>query len=119
MIATLNRRPATHVLWGKLSWHPAVAAWREVAPDAPEPERIEVTRDGRDSATYRLVGSGQQGVAIIARRVRTERAWVALTLYRWILSHLPVAAPRYRGFKPDSARFGWVFLEEAAARSDG
>ena len=29
------------VLWGTFCWHPAVVAWREIAPDAPEPERIE------------------------------------------------------------------------------
>ena len=43
------------VLWGKLSWHPAAAAWREVAPTAPTPECIEVLHRENGTATYRLV----------------------------------------------------------------
>ena len=46
------------VLWGNLSWHPAAAAWREVAPTAPTPECIEVLHRENGTATYRLVGAG-------------------------------------------------------------
>src|SRR5256886_17656971 len=54
----MSSKPAAAVLWGKLAWHPAVVAWRGLAEDPPDPEHIEVLRQGKKSATYRLVGAG-------------------------------------------------------------
>jgi hypothetical protein len=110
----IGRRPAAQVLWGKLAWHPAVMAWREVAHDAPDPERIEVLRRGPNSATYRLVGAGPGGAPILARRSRAAKAWIERTVYQRILPHLPVAAPRYWGFKAESPQFAWLFLTDVA-----
>jgi hypothetical protein len=106
----MSRRAPPLVFWGKLDWHPAVTAWREVAPYAPDPERIEVLRRSADSATYRLVGAGPRGAPLIARRSRMATAWIARTVYERILPHLPVAAPRYCGFKAEGPQFAWLFL---------
>ena len=51
MSDTLSRRPPVRVLLGKLSWHPAVVAWRGLAGDGASPECIEVLREGKKSAT--------------------------------------------------------------------
>ncbi len=100
------------VLWGNLSWHPAAAAWRQVAPTAPTPDCIEVLRRENGTATYRLVGAGPGGTPIIARRARTAKALILRTLYSKMLSRLPIAAARYCAFRAESPGFAWVFLEE-------
>ena len=100
------------VLWGKLSWHPAAAAWREVAPTAPTPECIEVLHRENGTATYRLVGAGPGGAPIIARRSGMTRARVVRTIYEKMLSRLPIRASRYYGFRAEGPGFAWVFLEE-------
>src|SRR5437867_2219846 len=60
MSGTVGRKPPRAVLWGKLAWHPAAAAWSAFAAGAAEPERIEVLRNGKKAGTYRLVGAGRQ-----------------------------------------------------------
>src|SRR2546428_11561444 len=59
----MSSKPAAAVLWGKLAWHPAVVAWRGLAEDPPDPEHIEVLRQGKKSATYRLGGAAPGGRA--------------------------------------------------------
>jgi hypothetical protein len=108
----LSQRRAAFDLWGKLAWHPAVMAWRELAQDVPDPESIEVLHRGVESATYRLVGAGQGGESIIARRSRRAKARLERAVYEWILPHLPFSAPRYRGFKAESPQVAWLFLSE-------
>ena len=97
-----------------LAGHPAVAAWGELSgrPIAIDPTHIEVLRQGRKSATYRLVGAGPGGTPIIARRARTAKALILRTLYSKMLSRLPIAAARYCAFRAESPGFAWVFLEE-------
>ena len=55
------------VLWGNLSWHPAVAAWQEAVPTAAAPETIEVLRSEDGKTSYRLVGVGSEGASVVAR----------------------------------------------------
>jgi hypothetical protein len=100
------------VLWGNLAWHPAAAAWREVAPTAPTPHQIEVLRSENGSAVYRLVGAGPGGTPIIARRSGKTRALIVRTLYEKMLSRLPITLPRYRAFRAEGPKYAWVFLEE-------
>src|SRR5207247_2054793 len=88
---------ARAVLRGELACHPAVAAWRELVPDAPDPERIEVLRQGKKSTTYRLVESTPGGASIIAQRACMAKALIERTVYEDILPHLPVTSPRYYG----------------------
>ncbi|HVH66758.1 MAG TPA: hypothetical protein VM716_02745 [Gemmatimonadales bacterium] len=102
------------VLWGKLAWHPAVKAWTRFAQDGAEPETIEVLRDGNQSATYRLIGAGSRGEAIIARRARAAKAAIEQAWYRLIHRLVPVKARRYRGSLPGNRGFVWLFFEDAA-----
>jgi aminoglycoside phosphotransferase (APT) family kinase protein len=100
------------VLWGRLTWHPAVAAWRQLAHDAPDPEHIEVLEQRRKSATYRLVGAGAGGESIIAQRSEMVKALIERTVYEQLLPHLPVTSPRYYGCLEESPHYAWLFLED-------
>lgn len=106
------------VLLGNLAWHPAAAAWREVAPTAPAPESIEVLHRQNGTAVYRLVGAGPGGAPIIARRSGMANALVVRAIYQQMLSRLPISARRYRAFRPDEAGYAWVFLEEGGGRRE-
>src|SRR2546425_8920758 len=89
MARTLTAKRARTILWGKLDWHPAVNAWIAFADGAAMPDTIEVLRDGKQSATYRLVGAGPNGESVIAQRV--QAAWaVGRTLDERVLRHLPL-----------------------------
>jgi aminoglycoside phosphotransferase (APT) family kinase protein len=112
MPETLSRKPPKAVLWGKLVWHPAVLAWTAVAPVTAEPERIEVLRKGKKSATYRLVGAGPEGDSIIAQRSPVARAVVERQVYERILPRLRVTAPRYYGCREEGRDFVWLFFED-------
>ena len=103
------------VLLGNLGWHPAVAAWQQVAPMAPEPESLEVLDHRSRSGVYRLVGAGPDGTTIIARRSALARALFTRAVYQKILPRLRVKAPRYQALKVENARVAWLFLEESLA----
>src|SRR5438876_1352818 len=103
---------ARAVLRGELACHPAVAAWRELVPDAPDPERIEVLRQGKKSTTYRLVESTPGGASIIAQRACMAKALIERTVYEDILPHLPITSPRYYGCRAADPHFAWLFLED-------
>jgi len=108
----MSRKAPAAVLSGELAWHPAVAAWRQLAPDAPDPERIEVLRQGKKSATYRLVEPTPGSASIIAQRACMAKALIERTVYEEILPHLPVTSPRYYGFRAEDPHFAWLFLED-------
>src|SRR2546425_12825459 len=104
---------------GKLRCHPAVAAWRGLAQDPPDPEHIEVLRQGKKSATYRLVGAGPGGASIIAQRSCMAKARIERIAYERILPRLPVKSPRYYGSRVEDSEFVWLFLERSEERRGG
>ncbi|HEV8265526.1 MAG TPA: ATP-binding cassette domain-containing protein [Gemmatimonadales bacterium] len=101
----------------KLLAHPAVQAWRRVAPDQPLPARVvpvKVKAD-RDTAAraYRLEPVEGDGPVIIAKGCRQADAVLERIVYEDILPHVRLPGPRCYGVvaDPDAER-GWVFLEE-------
>lgn len=94
--------------------HPAVKAWAKLMPGRVEPERIEILREKKGSAIYRLEGVGLAGSAVIAKRCRQAGAVIEQTIYEEFLPHLPITGIHYYGFveEPDS-KFCWLFLEDA------
>ena len=108
----MTSRQSVVVFGGPATEHPAAGAWREIAPDAPDPERIELLSLRRKSATYRLVGVGPGGTSIVAQRSRTVKAQIERAVYEEILPHVPIAAPRYYGSLADGAEAAWIFLED-------
>jgi hypothetical protein len=79
---------------------------------APNPTQLEVLRQGRKSATYRLVGSGPRGAPIIAQRSQMAKALIERTLYEQILPGVSVTSARYYGFREENSGFAWLFLED-------
>ena len=108
----MTRKPPAALLWENLTGHPAVAAWRQITQGSPDPEHIEVLRHGKKAATYRLVGAGPDGAPIIAQRSNVAKARIERLLYEQILPHVPVASPRYYGFREEGPEFAWLFLED-------
>src|SRR3989442_15836770 len=106
----MSSKPAAAVLWGKLAWHPAVVAWRGLAEDPPDPEHIEVLRQGKKSATYRLVGAGPGGAPGLPPRSQMPKGLVERTVYEQILPHLPLTSPRLYGFQEENPQFPGPFL---------
>src|SRR2546422_8869463 len=79
------------------------------------PDTIELQRDGKQSATYRLVGAGPNGESVIAQPV--QAAWAVVpTLYERDLRHLPLATPRYYGSRQESRECVWLFFQDAYSR---
>ena len=108
----MSSMPPAGVRWAKPAWHPALAAWREVAPHAADPGAVEVLHESQKSATYRLAGTGPAGAPLIAQRSMMAKAMIERTVYDQILPQLPVTSPRYYGFRAESPEFAWLFLED-------
>jgi aminoglycoside phosphotransferase (APT) family kinase protein len=104
------------VLAADCAEHPAVTAWAEFSGHKRVPERIDVLRTGHKSTTYRLFGGGPAGTSIIVQCSRAEKAANERIVYGQILPHLPLTAPRFYGFKPESADHAWMFLEDVGDR---
>jgi len=92
--------------------HPAAAAWRELRPERPTPRCIDIVRDSKNRAIYRLNGVGCEGSAVIAKRCWLSTASIEHTVYDEILPRLPITTLRYHGFVPEDDEFAWLFLED-------
>src|SRR5215208_106834 len=115
--------------------HPAVKAWNNLQPDRVEPESIE-TLDGKKRAwikfrservqpeitemlkrkrfIYRLKGVGREGSAVIAKQCKKGNGMLQHTIYKEILSRLPIPTLCCYGFVEEpSGELCWLFLEDA------
>lgn len=118
-ISTIIKRKASQtVLWGDLAWHPAAQAWAAFTDGAGAPDTIEVLHDGKQTATYRLVGAGPDGKSIIAQRARALRATIERAWYELIAPRLPlpIARPRYCGSRKDGGNRVWLFFKDTNQR---
>src|SRR5437773_4807818 len=93
-----------------------VRAWAALKPVRVEPEGIEILKLKSKSSVYRLVGVGQGGSSVVAKRCRTATASVERMIYEEFLPRLQQPALRWYGFveEPDED-YGWLFLEDAGA----
>jgi Phosphotransferase enzyme family len=109
-----NRRPVDVLLES-----PAIKAWRELRPEFARPEKIEVLKGRKETATrsaYRLTGVGPENSTIIAKRCRRAKALIERVIYEEILPLLPAPTLRYHGFVEEAGGdFCWFFLEDAGA----
>src|SRR3989442_554777 len=112
MSGTVGRKPPRAVLWGKLAWHPAAAAWSAFAAGAAEPERIEVLRNGKKAGTYRLVGAGPAGGAVIAPRPPVGPAPLQRAGVQRILPRPARTAPHHYPSPEARRHFSWVVFED-------
>lgn len=118
MHSTAKPAPRTLTSRTELLAHPAVRMWQSLQPRRPEPVQLEVIKEVRDSGQeyksliYRLVGVGEGGAAVIAKRCPPATGPVERTIYEKILPYLPVPTPRYHGAVDDGGRC-WLFVDEA------
>jgi hypothetical protein len=98
--------------------HPAIKAWSRLLPERVEPESVEILREKKKSAIYRLEGVGLAGSAVIAKRCRQAAALIERTIYEEVLPRLPITSLYYYGLveEPDG-NFCWLFLEDAAGEN--
>ena len=97
-----------------LSEHPAVKAWCQLERARIEPGRIDVLKDKRKSAVYRLHGVGPGGTAVIAKKCSVATAQVERLIYSEFLPRVPASTLQYYGSLEEPAgKFCWLFLEEA------
>src|SRR5437867_2073874 len=87
----------TETLPERLSEHRAVKAWAALNPERVEPKEIEILKLKNKSAVYRLVGVGEEGSSIVAKRCRAVTASVERMIYEEFLPLLPLPSLRYYG----------------------
>lgn len=101
--------------------HPAFQAWSELRPMSGKPERIEILkgRISRQNEKFkrivcRLVGVGDGGASVIAKRCRPSNAETEDTIYKMVLPYLPLPFLKYYGMvKETEGEYFWIFLEDA------
>ena len=97
-----------------LAEHSAVTTWASLGLGRAEPERLEVLKQGKKGAVYRLVGVGPRGAAVIAKRCRRERGVTERTAYEEVLTQLALPTIEYYGCVAEQdEQFWWLFLEDA------
>jgi Phosphotransferase enzyme family len=102
------------IVRGNLLDNPAVRAWRQLHPSAPEPEQIEVLKEHNKSAIYRLRGGGANGSNMIAKRCLAATGLIEKQVYDEILGFLPLPTLHCHGLvKADDPEFLWLFIEDA------
>jgi len=93
--------------------HPAVGALRSLWSSPIELEQIEVLKEQKRKAVYRLIGIGAERSQIIAKRCPHQKAMNERTVYERVLPHIIVTAPHYHGAVAEkNRRVWWLFLED-------
>ena len=94
--------------------HRAVRAWATLKPPRVKPDAIETLRLKNKSAVYRLVGVGDDGSSVIAKRCRAATASVERMMYEEFLPRVPLPSLRYFGHVDEPGdEYCWLFLESA------
>ncbi|SRR6266540_1667690 len=110
----MSDHASKETLPANLADHRAVKAWRQLQPECPAPERIEILKLKTKSAVYRLAGVGPGGSAVVAKRSRVATAAMERAIYDEFLADLPLPVLHCYGFVPEPAGgFGWLFVEDA------
>jgi len=112
----MSKPSRTEILPDDLLDRQAVRAWAAPKPVRFDPERIEILKLKNKSSVYRLVGVGQGGSSVVAKRCRTATTSVERMMHEEFLPRLPLPALRWYGFveEPDDD-YSWLFLEDAGA----
>jgi hypothetical protein len=87
-------------------------AWIKLRSEHVQPEIAEILR--RKRFTYRLKGVGREGSAVIAKQCKKDDGMLQHTIYKDILSRLPIPTLYCYGFVEEpSGELCWLFLEDA------
>lgn len=110
----MAKQGKTKTIQTDLLEHPAVKAWGKLQQQRVRPGWIEVLKEKKKGAVYRLAGVGPGDSAVIAKRARLEKAAIERTIYEMVLPHLSVTTLHYFGsIAEDDGCFWWLFLEDA------
>lgn len=94
--------------------HPAVEAWKKVAPKTKYPINIEVLKDKHKVKVYRLAGLGPDNQDVIAKGGLSDKLSLERTFYQRILPNLSLPTLDCYGYLQNDERgFSWLFLEDA------
>jgi hypothetical protein len=87
-------------------------AWIKFRSELVQPEDIEILKEKR--FIYRLKGVGPEGSAVIAKQCERGDAMLQHTIYKEILSRLPITTLCCYGFVDEpSGKPCWLFIEDA------
>lgn len=107
-------RRKRRMITGDLEAHPAVRAWASATSLEAVPEIIHVYRERPRRALYRLHEVAPGGTSVFAKRAVAPRTLIERTVYRDVLPHLSLTAPRYFGSWLDEGD-GWLFVEDVGS----
>jgi hypothetical protein len=94
--------------------HPATLAWLALHPEGGRPTGIEVLKERKSSAAYRLHGAAKAG-PLVAKRSPDEQHATEYGFYARVLPALTIETPHCHGAVRDE-RGSWLFLEDAGER---
>ena len=87
-------------------------AWIQLRSRRVQPEITEILK--RMGFIYRLKGVGREGSAVIAKQFKKDDGMLQHTIYKEILTHLPIPTLCCYGFVEEpSGELCWLFLEDA------
>jgi hypothetical protein len=111
----MTKNSSIEILRADLREHAALKAWRETGQKQLNPQKIEILKEKKKSAVYRIVDIQFNNRAIIAKRCRKETALRERLMYEEVLPHLPLSRLQYYGFVETQNQTCWLFLEDAGS----
>jgi len=107
--STANETPRS-----RLAQNPAVCAWSRLRPNCAELREVQLLKRSKKSAVLRLVGAGQDGTSVIAKRCAAATCSTERVIYEDVLPRLPLPALRCFGsVEAWDKEFHWLFIEDA------
>ena len=94
--------------------HRSTLAWQRLGLGRRDPVAVEILRERRKNAAYRLVGVGDGGGDVIAKYGRNEIIGVERIVYEQVLDRVAVDKLRYYGSVTEGPDASWIFLERAS-----
>lgn len=100
-----------------LDGHAVLRAWARLPAVRSLPARIEVWRERRQTAIYRLLFEDGGMPAVFAKRCDAQSGDVERTCYEDVLPRLPIPSPRYFGSHRDADGAAWLFVADVGRES--
>jgi len=104
---------AVEIIDTRVDAHEAVHAWRGFSGSQARVDRIDVLKQSKKTAVYRLHAAMRGGTAVIAKRRLHEAIAYERMIYERVLSVLPVSSLVCYGSLTGDADTSWIFLEDS------
>ncbi len=111
----MSKRKTSIIVKDKLDEHPAALAWSQLGADLKKLEAIEVIRDidSSKNPVFRLMGVGENGNSVIAKKAQQTNAMTERCIYENVLSSLSKATLHYYGYVEAANQTSWIFIEDS------